>query len=176
LNPQIGQITWARDVKIIEIRPINLNKSLKGSHSPQEANSDPELVLEQDRQSKINSDPELVPEQDRQSEINLNRSLREMETHEKNFFIKSIPRKFLDELIEAAAYITVSDFITYSEAINSQNNQEWQKVMETDVLNLENQYIWTLVEPLKDRKIFKRKWIYKTKLNSEGKIKRYKAR
>jgi hypothetical protein len=42
-----------------------------------------------------------------------------METHEKNLFIKSIPRKFLDELIEAAAYITMSDFITYSEAINS---------------------------------------------------------
>jgi hypothetical protein len=42
-----------------------------------------------------------------------------METHEKNSLIKDIPRKFLDKLIEAAAYITVSDFITYSEAINS---------------------------------------------------------
>jgi hypothetical protein len=42
-----------------------------------------------------------------------------MKTHEKNFFIKSIPRKFLDELIKAAVYIAVSDFITYSEAINS---------------------------------------------------------
>jgi hypothetical protein len=119
LNPQTDQITWARDVKILEIRSMNLNKSLKGSHSPKEAKSDPELVLEQDRQSEINSDPELVPERDRQSEINLNRSLREMETHEENPLIKGIPRKFLDELIEAAAYITVSDSITYSEAINS---------------------------------------------------------
>jgi hypothetical protein len=48
--------------------------------------------------------------------------------------------------------------------------------METDVLNLENQDTWTLVEPSKDRKILKRKWVYKTKLNSEGKIERYKVR
>jgi hypothetical protein len=48
--------------------------------------------------------------------------------------------------------------------------------METDVLNLENQDIWTLVEPFKDRKILKEKWVYKTKLNSEGKIERYKVR
>jgi hypothetical protein len=42
-----------------------------------------------------------------------------MKTHEKNFFIKNIPRKFLNKLIKAVAYIAVSDFITYSEAINN---------------------------------------------------------
>jgi hypothetical protein len=42
-----------------------------------------------------------------------------METHEENPLIKSIPRKFLNELIEAAAYIAVSNPITYSEAINN---------------------------------------------------------
>jgi hypothetical protein len=48
--------------------------------------------------------------------------------------------------------------------------------MKTDVSNLENQDTWTLVEPPKDRKILKGKWVYKTKLNLEGKIKRYKVR
>jgi hypothetical protein len=42
-----------------------------------------------------------------------------METHEKNSFIKSIPRKFLNKLIKAVAYIVISDLITYSEAINN---------------------------------------------------------
>jgi hypothetical protein len=42
-----------------------------------------------------------------------------METHEKNSLIKSIPRKFLDKLIKAAAYIAVLNLITYSEAINN---------------------------------------------------------
>jgi hypothetical protein len=42
-----------------------------------------------------------------------------MKTHEKNSFIKSIPRKFLNKLIKAAAYIAVSDFIIYSKAINN---------------------------------------------------------
>jgi hypothetical protein len=42
-----------------------------------------------------------------------------METHEENSLIKGIPRKFLDELIEAVTYIAVSDSITYSEAINN---------------------------------------------------------
>jgi hypothetical protein len=48
--------------------------------------------------------------------------------------------------------------------------------MKTDVSNLKNQDTWTFVKPPKDRKILKGKWVYKTKLNSEGKIERYKAR
>jgi hypothetical protein len=42
-----------------------------------------------------------------------------METHEENPLIKGIPRKFLDKLIKAAAYIAVLDPITYSEVINN---------------------------------------------------------
>jgi hypothetical protein len=56
---------------------MNLNKSLKGSISPKEANSDPELILEEDSQSEIGQngpqDPKLVPEEDSQSETGLNR-------------------------------------------------------------------------------------------------------
>jgi hypothetical protein len=47
-----------------------------------------------------------------------------METREETP-IEGIPQKFLDQLIEAAAYIAASDPITYVEAINSQNSQEW---------------------------------------------------
>jgi hypothetical protein len=42
-----------------------------------------------------------------------------METHEENPSIEGIPQKFFNELIEAAAYIAISDPIIYSEAINS---------------------------------------------------------
>jgi hypothetical protein len=42
-----------------------------------------------------------------------------MKTHEENSLIKDISRKFLNKLIEAAAYITVSDLIIYSEVINN---------------------------------------------------------
>jgi hypothetical protein len=48
--------------------------------------------------------------------------------------------------------------------------------MKTEILNLENQAIWTLVEPPKDRKVLKGKWVYKTKFDSEGKIEKYKAK
>jgi hypothetical protein len=44
-----------------------------------------------------------------------------METRKKTS-IKGISQKFLDQLIEAAAYIATSDPITYVEAINSQNS------------------------------------------------------
>ena len=63
-----------------------------------------------------------------------------METRKKTS-IKGISQKFLDQLIEAAAYIAASDPITYVEAINSQNSQKWQQAMETEILNLENQAI-----------------------------------
>ena len=98
-----------------------------------------------------------------------------METREETS-IEGIPQKFLDQLIEAAAYIAALDPIIYVEAINSQNSQKWQQAMETEILNLENQATWTLVEPPKDRKILKGKWVYKTKFDSEGKIEKYKAR
>src|SRR5450432_2258023 len=48
--------------------------------------------------------------------------------------------------------------------------------METEISNLQNQAIWTLVESPKDRKVLKRKWVYKTKLDSKEKIEKYKAR
>jgi hypothetical protein len=79
-----------------------------------------------------------------------------METHEETP-IEGIPQKFLDQLIEAAAYIAASDPITYVEAIKSQDSQKWQQAMETEILNLENQATWTLVEPPKDRKVLKGK-------------------
>jgi hypothetical protein len=61
-----------------------------------------------------------------------------METHEETP-IKGIPQKFLDQLIETAAYITISDPITYVETIKSQDSQKWQQAIETEILNLENQ-------------------------------------
>ena len=98
-----------------------------------------------------------------------------METREETP-IEGIPQKFLDQLIEAAAYIAASDPITYDEAMKSQDSQKWQQAMETEISNLQNQATWTLVEPPKDRKVLKGKWVYKTKFDSEGKIKKYKAR
>jgi hypothetical protein len=79
-----------------------------------------------------------------------------METHKKTP-IKGIPQKFLDQLIKAAAYIAASDPIIYVEAIKSQDSQKWQQAMETEILDLQNQAIWTLVEPPKDRKVLKGK-------------------
>jgi hypothetical protein len=46
-----------------------------------------------------------------------------METRKKTP-IESIPQKFLDQLIEAAAYIAASDLIIYVETINNQNSQK----------------------------------------------------
>ena len=60
--------------------------------------------------------------------------------------------------------------------MKSQDSQKWQQAIETEILNLQNQATWTLVEPPKDRKVLKGKWVYKTKFDSEGKIEKYKAR
>ena len=98
-----------------------------------------------------------------------------METREETP-IEGIPQKFLDQLIEAAAYIAASDPITYDEAMKSQDSQKQQQAMETEISNLQNQATWTLVEPPKDRKVLKGKWVYKTKFDLKGKIEKYKAR
>lgn len=52
----------------------------------------------------------------------------------------------------------------------------WVKAMEKEIRMIEKNKTWELVDHPKDKEIIGVKWIYKTKLNSDGSIQKHKAR
>lgn len=71
------------------------------------------------------------------------------------------------ELIEPA---------TYDEAVHSKDREQWLCAMSEEMDHLNNNETWELCELPSGRSALGNKWVYKIKLDSNGKIERYKAR
>ncbi|RVW86797.1 Retrovirus-related Pol polyprotein from transposon TNT 1-94 [Vitis vinifera] len=68
-----------------------------------------------------------------------------------------------------------SDATSYDQAINSENSTLWLYAMEEELKSMKDNEVWDLVELPKRIKTIGCKWIFKTKHNSKGNVKRYKA-
>lgn len=62
------------------------------------------------------------------------------------------------------------------EALKSHNSVHWKNAMSSELLSLDKNNTWELVELPADRKAINTKWVYKTKLADDGSVVRYKAR
>ena len=65
---------------------------------------------------------------------------------------------------------------TVTEALKNQQKVKWEEAMATELRSLQDNDVWELVEPPKDRKIVGSKWVFKVKTNEDGEMERYKAR
>ncbi|MFN7611034.1 MAG: reverse transcriptase domain-containing protein, partial [bacterium] len=65
---------------------------------------------------------------------------------------------------------------TYSEAVNSSDGQKWKEAIDEEYKSLIDNETWELVPRPAGRNIVSCKWVFKTKLGSDGQIDRYKAR
>jgi len=52
---------------------------------------------------------------------------------------------------------------SYKQAVNSPEKEDWLKAMSSEIQELENQNIWSLVELLKNRTALGGRWVYKKK-------------
>ena len=66
--------------------------------------------------------------------------------------------------------------ISYQEAIASVNKSKWKDAMEAEMRSLEHNDVWELVELPKGCKVVGSKWVFKVKVDSDGRVERYKAR
>lgn len=65
---------------------------------------------------------------------------------------------------------------TYTQALYSNENQQWQASMTEEYLaHLENK-TWTLVEKPEDKKMLHMKWVYTIKKDEKGAVERFKSR
>ena len=72
-----------------------------------------------------------------------------------------------------ALYCNVEYPIHFEEAVK---DQKWLYAMDEEMNAIEKNNTWELVDLLKGKEVIGLKWIYKTKINAEGKIERHKAK
>jgi hypothetical protein len=80
------------------------------------------------------------------------------------------PKDFVMSVIET------NDPLTYDNAISSEDAKEWKQAMDEEMEALLSNNTWKLVPLPSGRKAVGSKWVFKTKLNKDGMIERYKAR
>jgi hypothetical protein len=69
-----------------------------------------------------------------------------------------------------------SDPQSYQQAMNSDNSKDWKTAMLSELKSIEDNETWDLVSIPAGRKAIGTKWVFKTKLNADGTVARYKAR
>jgi hypothetical protein len=72
--------------------------------------------------------------------------------------------------------ITDDDPRTVREAVDSKDGNLWKRAMEEEMASLDKNEAWDLVELPTGRNHIGSKWVFKKKLNAEGKVEKYKAR
>lgn len=64
----------------------------------------------------------------------------------------------------------------YTEAMDSNQYQEWDSAMNEEFNSMLQHEVWDLVQPPKGAKIVNSKWVYTIKYDENRKIEKYKAR
>jgi hypothetical protein len=60
--------------------------------------------------------------------------------------------------------------------VDSEDGNIWKKAMDKEMVALDKNEAWDLVELSTGRNPISSKWVFKKKLNAEGKVEKYKAR
>ena len=115
----------------------------------------------------IQQPPVVMNEQN--NEQPLRRSQRERRS--------AIPSDYVTYMSEDTNELILDDDPTsFKEAMNNEHSSEWLDAMKDEMESMNANEVWDLVEIPKGAKIVGCKWVYKTKCDSKGNIKRFKAR
>ena len=71
--------------------------------------------------------------------------------------------------------ITDDDPITIREVVDLEDGKIWKEAMVDEMASLHKNEAWDLVELPAGKKPIGRKWVFKKKMNLEGKVQKYKA-
>ena len=71
--------------------------------------------------------------------------------------------------------ITDDDPRTVRKVVDSEDGKFWKEAMVDEMASLHKNEAWDLVEFLAGRKPIRSKWVFKKKMNLEGKVEKHKA-
>ena len=69
-----------------------------------------------------------------------------------------------------------NDPLTFSQAISCVDSSHWLNAMKDELVSMDHNQVWDIVDLPSGKRPIGCKWIYKTKLNPDGSIERYKSR
>jgi hypothetical protein len=91
---------------------------------------------------------------------------------------KDLDLEYQDVSNEPAIYRVhlVTEPSTYNQAMNSDDQHLWKKVIQSEKDALDKDHTWDIVNRPTNRAVVKGKWVFKVKHNADGTIEQYKAR
>jgi transposase InsO family protein len=93
---------------------------------------------------------------------------------------KPVRKRFRPKGFEDFVMLVESENIhepkTHEEAISSPEKIEWKKAIDQELLSHQYNGTWTLVNKPKGARVIENKWIFKKKMDKDGRLERYKAR
>jgi hypothetical protein len=159
-NPENKKVVYSRDVVFREIKDVVKQEALPSKEEPEKIGFD----LKDDELDSI-EDHELE-EEDPHTPL-LRRSDRESRLSE-----RYSPSDFHSNF---ALSITDDDPRTVREAVDSEDGNLWKRAMDEEMASLDKNEAWDIVELPTGRNPIGKKWVFKKKLNGEGKVEKYKA-
>lgn len=174
-------IETVSDVIIQDTTDVNSQVLFPLSSDEQEEDfeeSSAELSYPENNEDKTDSDDCLIQEieDDTNEESSLEKEKRGRPVGSMKF--EKLPP--LKSRTNKSAYIAAMkvsmDPVSYEDAISRENADFWRKAMDEEILSLTKNQAWTLKKLPKDRSAVSCRWVFKSKLNTDGAIECYKAR
>jgi hypothetical protein len=156
---------------------------MKNVPSSENAGATPKIIenddvpIEDEQQAKnsganetpLDNEQEVEPEQP-QEEINEPPLVRRSQRERKSVISKDYVVYISEDVRK------MDDPASYKEAMMSENSKKWLEAMEDELSSMSSNGVWDLVEIPDGAKNVACKWLYKTKYDSKGKVKRFKTR
>ncbi|KAL8112746.1 hypothetical protein AgCh_020161 [Apium graveolens] len=164
-NPVSGKVIISRNVVFNEEARLKWNVEKNGSayNIPVEGEADEQLDTESPVNS-ISSSPVNSPPSTPGSNTSSGDD-RDIPTRK---------TRSLAEIYSSCNYaLLVTDPILFEEA-NAQ--PEWKNAMEEEMLAIERNDTWELIDAPEDKNVIGLKWVFRTKYNADGSIQKHKAR
>ena len=188
------KVFFSRDVLFDETKFYYKCKRNEGENLSQSRKKNTEVkITEEDEIKKTSEDliTEVVPEEQEKSplkEIETNfeeteeiihpEETKEKENNEsprKSTRVRKAPNRF-GEWTNCVQEYVPEEPQTVKEALESEEKEEWLNAMKSEMKSLKKNCVWTLQSLPEGRNAVGCKWVFKIKLDAEGKVERYKAR
>ena len=159
-NPETKKVVYSRDVVFREMKDVDKQEVLPSKEEPEKI----EFDLKDDESDS--TEEHESEEEDPHTPV-LRRSDRE----------RRLPERYSppDFRSNFSLSITDDDPRTVREAVDSEDGNLWKRAMEEEMASLDKNEAWDLVELPAGRKPIGSKWVFKKKMNAEGKVEKYKA-
>jgi hypothetical protein len=160
-NLETKKVVYSRDVVFREMKDVVKQEVLPSKEEPEKI----EFDLKDD---EVDSTEEHESEEEDPHTPVLRRLDR----------VRRLPERYSPSDFHSnfALSITDDDPRTIREAVDSEDGNLWKRAMEEEMASLDKNEPWDLVELPTRRKPIGSKWVFKKKLNAEGKVEKYKSR